>query len=234
MRNLYALVVAFVVVAAGCGEAASAPTAAPITADPTTATPTAAGAPATTAPTAGSGTWTIASASKATVSVREQLVGVSLPNDATLVATGAAGAFTLNADGSFSGDSKISFDLSTLTSDNRNRDNFVKQDTLNTRQFPTAIFVPAKAAGLALPLAATGDLKFTLAGKMTIKGVTKDVTFDVTGTRDGPQLAVTATARPTWRFADFGLTQPVVPARVVSIVDEIRLVVDLVATSAGG
>ena len=225
-------IVGFVLAACGGPVASPAPSAAPSTSAPTTAASTAA-ATATPATTTTSGaTWTITSASKATVSVREQLVGVSLPSDAVLTATGAAGTFTVNGDGSFSSDSKITFDVTTLASDQRDRDNFVKMDTLQTRQFPTATFVPTKATGLALPLASGAELKLTLAGKLTIHGVTKDVTFDVVAKRTGGQLTATATANPTLKFEDFGMRAPSVPFRVVSVVDEIRLVVDLVATGA--
>jgi polyisoprenoid-binding protein YceI len=182
---------------------------------------------------AGAATFTIANASKATVSVREQLVGVNLPSDAVLTASGGTGSFTVNPDGTFSADSKITFEVSTLTSDQRDRDNFIKNDTLQVRQFPTATFVPTTATGLTLPIASGAELKFTLAGKMTIHGVTKDVTFDVAATRDGSQLKATATANPTWKFGDFGMRAPAVPFRVVSVNDEIRVVVDLVATGAG-
>jgi len=168
-----------------------------------------------------------------TVKVREQLVGVNLPSDAVLTATGGTGSFTVNPDGSFTADSKVTFELSTLSSDQRDRDNFVKQDTLQVRQFPTATFVPTQATGLVLPMTANSDLKFTLAGKMTIHGVTKDVTFDVVATREGTQLKATATATPTWKFGDFGMRAPAVPFRVVSVNDEIRVVVELVATGAG-
>ncbi|HEY3127356.1 MAG TPA: YceI family protein, partial [Candidatus Limnocylindria bacterium] len=176
------------------------------------------------------GTWAVSNTSKATVRVREQLVGVNLPSDAVLVATGATGTFVLNDDGAFAPDSKITFDVTTLASDQRNRDDFVKMDTLQTRQFPTATFVPAKTSGLALPLPSSGDFTFRLTGQITIHGKTKEVTFDVTAHRGGNELTATATASPTWKFADFGMTAPSVPFRVVSIVDEIRLVVDLVAT----
>jgi polyisoprenoid-binding protein YceI len=218
------------IIAIACGGAPAASTSTPTA----TATPTTA-ATATAAPTtaqAGSATWTVANTSKATVKVREQLVGVNLPSDAVLNATGAAGAFTVNPDGTFTADSKITFQLSTLASDQRDRDNFVKQDTLQVRQFPTATFVPTQATGLTLPIAANTELKFTLAGKMTIHGVSKDVTFDVVATREGTQLKATATANPTWKFGDFGMRAPAVPFRVVSVNDEIRVVVDLVATVA--
>jgi polyisoprenoid-binding protein YceI len=184
----------------------------------------------TTTPTAIAGAWTVSDRSKATVSVREQLVGVNLPSDAVLVASGGTGSFTLDADGTFSPDSKISFDLTTLGSDSRDRDNFIRQDTLQARQFPKAEFVPTKASGLALPLATSGELTFKLAGQMTVHGTTKEVTFDVKATRSGADLVATATANPSWKFSDFGMRMPSVPFRVVSVNDEIRLVVSLVAT----
>ena len=217
---------------AACGGAAVAPSATPA---PTavvataTATPTAA-ANATSVTTVTTGTWTISDTSKATVRVREQLVGVNLPSDAVLVATGATGMFVLKDDGTFSSESKITFDLTTLASDQRDRDNFVKMDTLQTRQFPKAEFVPTKTSGLTLPMPTSGEFTFKLTGQMTIRGKTKEVTFDVAAKRSGNDLTATATAAPTWKFGDFGMTAPSVPFRVVSVVDEIRVVVDLVAT----
>ena len=214
---------------AACGGAAAPSPTTQATATATVATATA--TPGATA-TATTGTWTVGNASKTTVSVREQLVGVNLPSDAVLVAKGATGTFVLNGDGTFSAASKISFDLTTLESDNRNRDDFIKGDTLQVRQFPKAEFVPTKTTGLALPMPTSGDFTFKLTGQMTIRGKTKEVTFDVQAKRTGNELIATATAAPAWKFGDFGMTAPSVPFRVVSIVDEIRVVVDLVATVA--
>ena len=220
------------VLLAACGGAAApaSATTAPTTAAATTSTPAPSASTSATVSSVTTGTWTVSSASKATVRVREQLVGVNLPSDAVLAATGATGTFVLNDDGTFSPDSKISFDVTTLASDQRDRDNFVKMDTLQTRLFPTASFVPTKTSGLVLPLPASGDFTFKLTGQITIHGKTKEVTFDVTAHRSGNELTATTTASPTWKFADFGMTPPSVPFRVVSVVDEIRLVVDLVAT----
>jgi hypothetical protein len=58
------------------------------------------------------------------------------------------------------------------------------------------------------------------------------VTFDVVAKRNGSDLTATATLAPSLKFADFGMTAPSVPFRVLSIVDEIRLAVDIVATGA--
>jgi polyisoprenoid-binding protein YceI len=218
------MIVALVV--AACGGAASVSVDA--TAAPTTPAPSAIPATATVAPAGLS--WTVSDKSKATVRVREQLASLNFPSDAVLVATGAKGAFQLNDDGTFAPGSQISFDVSSLTSDQSQRDSFVKQSVLNTRQFPTATFVPTKATGVTLPLAVNGHVTFTLAGKLTIHGTTKDVTFTVDCTRTGGDLVATATLAPTVKFGDFGMQQPAAPGRVLSVVDEIKLTVDLVAT----
>jgi len=177
-RILAVTTVALVATACGAASIAVDPTAAPTTAAPSTAASAATGASSAL-------TWTVTDTSKVTVRVREQLASLNFPSDAVLVASGAKGAFTVNDDGTFAPGSQITFDVSSLTSDQSQRDSFVKQSVLNTRQFPTATFVPTKATGgLTLPLAATAHATFTLTGKLTIHGTTKDVTFtvDCTGT----------------------------------------------------
>lgn len=221
-RALTLTVVALVAVA--CGAPAS------VAVDPT-AVPTipAATIASTTPSNAGGPNWTVSDKSKAVVSVREQLANVSLPSDAVLTATGAKGSFSLNADGTFATGSQITFDVRTLASDSRDRDQFIKQSTLQVTRFPTATFVPTKATGLSLPLPATGDFTFALTGTMTIHGTDKVVTFDVKATRNGSDLTATATANPSLKFGDFGMSAPT-SFRVISVVDDIRLVIDLVAT----
>jgi polyisoprenoid-binding protein YceI len=211
---------------AACGGAPAS-----TTTSPSAAATTAAPVPSPSATTDATPTWTVAGTSKATVRVREQLVGVSAPSDAVLVASGGTGTFAVRDDGTFSPDSKITFDLMTLTSDQSNRDSFVKRDTLQTAQFPKAEFVPTKATALVRPIPTSGDFTFKVTGQMTIHGQTKEVTFDVSATRTGNDLAATATANPGWKFGDFGMTAPSVPFRVVSVIDEIRVVVDLRATA---
>ena len=225
-RARYIVAVIGALMVAACGGSATVSVA--------SATPTATPTDSATAAAASGAAWTVTDKSKATIRVREQLVGVSLPSDAVLTATGAKGSFTLNADGTFASGSKITFDLTTLASDERDRDNFIKNDTLQVRQFPTAEFVPTKTSGLTVPLATSGTFTFTLTGNMTIKGKTKEVTFDVTAKRDGSDLTATATANPSWKFGDFGMTAPSVPFRVLSVTDEIRAAIDIVATGPKG
>lgn len=214
---------------ASCGGAVQpAPSATPWAPQAATATPIATAEATTPTATAGAITFTVQAGSKAVVRVNEQLADRTLPNDAVLTSEKVSGEFTLNADGTFASASKIAVDLNALSSDSRQRDSFIKDNTLQTRRFPEAVFVPVRAAGLTLPLAASGDMTFKITGQMTIRGVTKELTFDVKATRSGSDLVATANVAPAFQFGTFGMEQPRVFS-VLSIKDEIRLEVALVA-----
>jgi polyisoprenoid-binding protein YceI len=213
---------------AACGGAASpSPSAAAVSGAPT-ASPA---ATATTAPQANAITWNVDPSSKATIKVREQLVRLPSPIDALINITGAQGAFTLNPDGTFASNSKISVDMTTVTTDDRQRTDSIRRDPLEVTRFRTSELVPKTAIGLTLPLPSSGEFTFKLIGDLTLHGVTKTVTFDVRATRADGKLTATATASPSWKFGDFGM-QPPTSFSVLSIVDEIRMEFALVANEA--
>ena len=212
-----------------CGGAASPAPAATLQTEPATATPTPTAA--ATAPQANAITWTVDAASKATVRVREQLVRLPAPNDAIITIGGAQGSFTLNPDGSFASGSRISVDMTTVTTDDRQRTDSIRRDPLEVTRFRTSELVPKTATGLSLPLTRSGDFAFQLTGDLTLHGVTKSVTFDVKATRSNGKLTATATADPSWKFGDFGMHVPSTFS-VLSIVDEIRMEFALVASEA--
>ena len=212
-----------------CGGAASPAPAATLQTEPATATPTPTAA--ATAPQANAITWTVDAASKATVRVREQLVRLPAPNDAIITIGGAQGSFTLNPDGSFASGSRISVDMTTVTTDDRQRTDSIRRDPLEVTRFRTSELVPKTATGLSLPLTRSGDFTFHLTGDLTLHGVTKSVTFDVKATRSNGKLTATATADPSWKFGDFGMHVPSTFS-VLSIVDEIRMEFALVASEA--
>lgn len=226
MRVATGMLLALVFAACGA-SAAPEPTAsgAAATSVPATNVPTQAAA---TDAAAGAIRWEIVeSESSATVRVREQLATIASPVDAVL-ATSVAGAFTLLPDGTFDDASRITVDLTRLESDSAQRDRYVRSNALETSRYPTATFVPTATSGLSLPLTETGEVTFTLTGLMSIHGVEKEVSFEVTARRDGETLRATAVAVPTWTFADFGMSVPRA-AIVLSVVDEIRLEIELVA-----
>ena len=216
--------VALLVVSA-CGGAASPSPTATVAATPT---PTVTAAVTTTAQPSAI-TWNVDTAgSRANVRVREQLVRLPAPNDAIITITGAQGSFTLDPDGTFASGSKISVDMTTITTDDRQRTDSIRRDPLEVSRFRTAELVPTRTSGLALPLAPSGDLAFQLTGDLTLHGVTKTVTFDVKARREGTKLTATAAANPSWKFGDFGMRPPS-SFSVLSIVDEIRMEFELVA-----
>lgn len=174
-------------------------------------------------------TWAVDASSKATIRVREQLARLPAPNDAIITIAGAQGSFTLNPDGTFASSSKISLDMTTVTTDDRQRTDSIKRDPLEITRFRTSELAPTKATGLTLPR--SGDFTFQLTGELTLHGVTKLVTFDVKATRVDGKLTATATANPSWKFGDFGMKPPS-SFSVLSIVDEIRMEFALVANEA--
>ena len=204
----------------------TAPAAAPTTAAAAVPTAASAGAPAM-----GAVSFTIdPTKSVATFRVNEQLVGKDLPNDAVGTSKGVSGTIALDASGKVNaGASKITVDMNAFSTDSSMRDGFIKRSTLEVGKFPTAEFLPTGADGLPSPIPVTGEASFKLIGSMTIHGVTKPVTWNVTAKRDGKALSGKATTTVT--FGDFGMTPPKAGA-VVSVKDEIRLEIDLVATSA--
>jgi polyisoprenoid-binding protein YceI len=168
--------------------------------------------------------------STATFRVREQLAGVSLPNDAVGTTTAVGGQLAFDPSGALVDEaSKITVDLRELQTDSSRRDSFIKQNTLQTGQYPLAEFVPTSADGLPSPLPDSGEYSFALTGLLTVHGVQKEVTWQATAARQEDRLTGNATA--AFAFADFGMSPPNVPV-VLSVVDEIRLEIDLVADLA--
>ena len=156
--------------------------------------------------------------------VREQLAGAELPNDAVGVTSAITGGITLDARGMVdSSASRISVDLTTLTSDRSRRDNFIKRRTIVTDSFPTAELVVTGIRGLPATLPASGTMTLVLTGNLTIHGVTRPSTWDVTARVEGESILGQAVTRI--KFGDFGMTQPRV-AIVLSVVDDIRLEYD--------
>jgi polyisoprenoid-binding protein YceI len=170
------------------------------------------------------------SASSASYHAREQLVGKTLPSDAVGTSKSVTGALVLGADGSVVADqSQITVDLSKLQSDESRRDNFVKSDTLQTSRFPMATFVPNAVQGLTMPLPTSGPATFQLLGDLTVHGVTRPVTWQVTA--NFADSTVTGSATTAIKITDFGMTPPKA-GPVLSIEDGLTL--ELAFTAARG
>ena len=156
--------------------------------------------------------------------IREQLVGVDLPNDAVGETKGVTGVVSADAKGKVLPQaSKFIIDVSTLTSDKQRRDGFVRGRVLETDQYPTVTFVPTGIRGLTLPLPTVGTKTFDMIGNLTVRGNTKPTTWKVNA--QFAQNAVTGHATTAFTFSDFGIDQPRVPV-VLSVADTIKLELD--------
>jgi polyisoprenoid-binding protein YceI len=171
-----------------------------------------------------------ASSSNASYHAHEQLVGNRLPTEAVGTSPGVTGTLALGADGSIAADqSTITVDLTKLKSDENRRDNFIKTDTLQTSKFPTATFVAHSAQGLPSPLPTTGQATFQLLGDLTVHGVTKPVTWDVTA--QFADTSVSGSATTNVNISDFGMTPPKA-GPVLSIEDGLGLELAFTANRA--
>lgn len=163
--------------------------------------------------------------------VREQLAGVSLPNDAVGTTTAVKGQVLLGPGNTVQGDeSRFTVDLTTLKSDDSRRDNYIRRNTLDTGRFPTAGFVLREVRGLASPLPESGAANFQLEGDLTVRGVTSSVVWNAAGTFILEGIIGTATT--SFPFSQFGMRAPAVFV-VVSVEDNIRLELDFQLVRSG-
>jgi polyisoprenoid-binding protein YceI len=164
------------------------------------------------------------SGNQARYHVREQLASVSFPTDAVGTTSAVQGVLLLGTGGAIIPDSsRFVVDLTGLRSDRERRDRFIQRNTLETAQYPTAEFVPTAAPGLPTPIPVSGRAQFQLAGNLTIHGVTRPATWQVTARFEGGDITGTASTRFT--FADYGMAAPRVMI-VLSVADSIGLEYD--------
>jgi len=168
--------------------------------------------------------------------VREQLARLDFPNDAVGETSSVSGSFMVTTDGQILREgSRFVIKLADLESDADRRDNYLRRNTLSTDEYPDAVFVPTGFRELPTPLPTSGEARFLLDGDLTIRDVTRPVTWQVGAEFTGG--AVIGRAETRFTFEEMGLTVPRVGS-VLSIRDDIRLefdfrLVPLGSTSGG-
>lgn len=101
----------------------------------------------------------------------------------------------------------ITVDISKLASDSSQRDNRIRGQWLESTKYPSATFVPKRLEGLpTTPYTDGQELTFKIVGDLTIRTVTKEVTFDATGKIVGDSF--TGTATTGFNMTDFGFDPP--------------------------
>ncbi len=149
--------------------------------------------------------------SKVTYTIQEVLNGV----DKTVVGTTSqiAGDILVNlSDPSQSQLGEIRINARTFTSDDTRRDNavvrFVLQSESDANQY--IIYQPTNISALPDSVKLGDKLTFKVTGNLTIAGVTKEVTFDVTASLKSQDQLI-GTTQLTLHRSDFSLSIPSVP-----------------------
>jgi|SRR5579884_268857 polyisoprenoid-binding protein YceI len=101
---------------------------------------------------------------------------------------------------------RITVDLRTLQTDSPRRDNFVRQNYLQTDTYPYATFVSVSTQGLPATYNDGQTVRFQLIGNLTLHGKTNKEVFAVQGKLVGN--TITATASSTIYMTDFGIQPP--------------------------
>ena len=160
------------------------------------------------------GSWTVdASGSFVGYRVQEQLVGIGAN---TAVGRTSSVTGSLTATGTAIAAVEMTADLSTLRSDSQQRDGRLRDDGLQTSQFPTATFKLTAPIELGSVPAEGQTVSVTATGDLTIHGTTKSVQIPLQAQlKDG---AVTVVGSIDIAFADYGFSGPT-SFKVLSVED---------------
>ncbi|MFN7036674.1 MAG: YceI family protein [Bellilinea sp.] len=120
----------------------------------------------------------------------------------------------------------IEVDISQFRSDSSRRDGVIRNQWLESARYPIARFEPLRVEGLPEAYNEATPYAFRVIGNLTVKNVTREVTFDITAQLQGETL--TGKAATTILMSDFGVG-PISILGVLNTEDEVKLTFDFVA-----
>ncbi len=165
--------------------------------------------------------------SQASFEMSEELFGQ--PTIVTGVTGKVVGSITADwANPSNSRLSTIEVDASDLRTDNERRNGAIRRFILQSEQYPKIIFEPGEMLDMSATTVRPGEtLKFKISGNLTVRNVTRPVTFEVTVNAESEQ-EISGVAETVVRWRDFELTIPSVPG-VANVSEEAKLKLAFVA-----
>jgi polyisoprenoid-binding protein YceI len=193
---------------------------------PSTAAGQATGTTATGADAAGpDGTWRVRQDGRSYVGyrVREQLAFLSGPNEAVGRTTAVTGTMRIAGDRVEA--VRVQADLTRLTSDERRRDNAIRERGLESQRFPTATLELSEPIRLDAAPVEGRTVRGRGRGRLIVHGVTREVDLELAGQWTGPTIQVVG--QLPVRMSDFQI-QPPRFGPVVSIEDALTVEVNLV------
>jgi len=177
----------------------------PAPTSPTTATPAPGPTTASTAASAAGGSGTTFKPTSASVvgyRVKETLFGQS--NEAVGRTSDVTGSMTLS--GATVAAVDLTVNMKTVKSDQSQRDGQFNGRIMQTATYPTAAFKLTQPLVLSNVPSDSTVVSAKATGDLTLHGVTKSVTFDLTAQRDGANVKVNGTIPVV--FADYSISNP--------------------------
>jgi len=165
------------------------------------------------------GTWNVAADSVAGYRVREQLASLPAESDAVGRTSAVSGSITLETSGSTTTltAGQITVDTTSIASDKSQRDGRLRTEGLQTDTYPTATFKLTKAVvAPAAALAGTAS-DITLAGDLTLHGVTKSV--DIPAKAQLVNGTIQVAGSISFPLSDYSIVAPNLGGIIVSIAD---------------
>ncbi|MCC6615814.1 MAG: YceI family protein [Anaerolineae bacterium] len=153
------------------------------------------------------------------------------PNTVIAATNSVAGDIIVNfSDPSASQIGQIAINARTFVTDNEFRDDSIRGRILRSSDFEFITFAPTALEGLpSEPVEPGATLDFQIVGDLTVKGVTRPMTFDTTVTLvDATHIE--GTARAQTRYPDFEITIRT-PPLVSSVEEDVILEIDFVANA---
>jgi polyisoprenoid-binding protein YceI len=206
-------------------QTASSATGTPV-ADPSAGTTTTGSAAPSTGTGSGSastgdvaGTWNVATGSLAGYRVREQLANLPAESDAVGRTDKLTGSITLASSGGKTTltNGTITVDTTTIASDEARRDNRMRNEGLQTDQYPSATFTLTQPVEVpAAALAGTAS-DVTLLGDLQLHGVRKSVSIPAQAQLVNGTISVAGSL--SFPLSDFDITAPNIGGFIVSIAD---------------
>ena len=148
------------------------------------------------------GTWTLTSGSTVGYRVQEVLFGQS--NTAAGRTSSVTGSITI--DGKTVRAATFTVDMTTVTSDEKRRDNQFNGRIMDTSSYPTATFKLSSPIVLSSIPSVGVQASTQATGVLTMHGTSKTVTFTITGRRTAEGIQITGQIPIT--FADWNIPNP--------------------------
>lgn len=124
------------------------------------------------------------------------------------------------------GENVFTVRVNTFTTDQNDRDQWIRTDGPRLNNFPVATFVATAIEEAPAAYSQGEEVNFRLSGDLTIRDVVRPTTFDVTATINGDTLTGVATTRLL--MSDFGIDPPNF-ANTLTVADEFGIEVQITA-----